>query len=406
MRAAIRRLHIRARLIAVRARDEGVAWTTAQAFLRLARLLAWLALLPVALLLHLAGWRRLPVLTGRIGHLASEPDCFLKLAALGRVRRRRWFIAAPPGEVANPHMLAYWRPHLRVIDQPLLAVLIRTACRPPLATLDIAEYILTHHGPNQYSAVCTEWEPRAPLLSLSDEDRKWGRSMLAELGVPREAWFVCVHSRAAGFSPQDDKVHAHRNATLSHLIPALSTVVERGGWCVLMGHPSAPTLPPQAGVVDYAHHPLRSPRADVVLSAMCRFFLGSSSGLFSISTAFGIPVGLANVVPLTALPYAPNDFFVPKLYRSARDGRILRFDEILSSLSADYRHRRMYADAGLELIESSPEDIADLVEDLIDPPARQSPDPFHSLLRPHHYGYASRARLSPRFLARHAHLIL
>src|SRR6187455_2147541 len=135
-----------------------------------------------------------------------------------------------------------------------------------------------------------------------------------------------------------------------------------------MGHPSAPSLPPLPGIVDYAHHRLRSARLDVVLCAMCRFFLGSSSGLFNISTAFGIPVGLANVVPLTALPCAPADLFVPKLYRSARDGRILRFDEILSSPSADYRHSRMYADAGLELIESSPEDIADLVEDLMNPP--------------------------------------
>jgi len=405
MRSASRRLYTRARLIAVRARDEGAAWTVAQILLRLLRFLAWLALLPLASVLHIAGWRRLPVLTTRIGHLASEPDCFLKLAALGRVPERRWFIAAPPGEVANDHMLAYWRPHLRVIRHPLLAPLLRIACRPPIATLDIAEYILTHHGPNQYSEVCTEWEPRAPLLKLDAEDRDWGRSMLAELGVPRDAWFVCVHSRAAGFSPRDDKVHAHRNATLTNLIPALSAIVARGGWCIVMGHPSAPSLPPLPGIVDYAHHRLRSARLDVVLCAMCRFFLGSSSGLFSISTAFGIPVGLANVVPLTALPYAPTDFFVPKLYRSARDGRILSFDEILSSPSADYRHSRMYADAGLELIESSPEDISDLVADLIDPPARQSPDPLHPLLRPHHYGYGSRAKLSPRFLVRHRHLL-
>jgi putative glycosyltransferase (TIGR04372 family) len=214
-----------------------------------------------------------------------------------------------------------------------------------------------------------------------------------------------VHSRAAGFSPQDDKVHAYRNATLSHLIPALSAVVQRGGWCVLMGHPSSPSLPARSGVVDYAHHRLRSARLDVVLCAMCRFFLGSSSGLFGVSTAFGVPCGLANVVPLTALPYAPHDLFVPKLYRSARDGRILRFDEILASPSADFRHSRMYADAGLELLESSPQDIVDLVQDLLDAPAQPAVDPFHALLRPHHYGYASRARLSPRFLARHRSLM-
>ncbi len=412
MRTAARRLITRFRLIAVRARDEGFAWTASQSARRLFRLGLWAALLPLSALLHAAGWRRLPVLTSRIGHLASETDCFLKLRALGRLPHRQWFLAAAPQEIANAHLLGYWRAHLRIINQPLLASVLHLACRPPLAAQDIADYILTHHGPALYGAVNADWEARPPVLSLTEEDREWGRAMLAELGIPAGAWFVCVHSRAAGFSPQDDKVHAYRNATLSNLIAALSRIAERGGWSVMMGHPGTPSLPPLPGVVDYAHHHLRSARLDVVLCAMCRFFLGSSSGLFGVSTAFGVPCGLANVVPLAGLPYAPHDLFVPKLYRSARDGRMLRFDEILASPSADYRHSRMYADAGLELVESSPEDIVDLVEDLLErieapspPAAAASPDDFSALLRPHHYGYRSAARISPRFLSRHRSLL-
>jgi putative glycosyltransferase (TIGR04372 family) len=393
--------------VSTRARDEGVAWTLTQAALRLLLLLTWMLMLPLAVVLHAAGARRLPVITSRIGHLASEVDCFLKLRKLGRLPPRRWFIAASPEDVANGHLLDYWRGHVQVVTNRAVAGMLRTVCRPPLAAHDIAEYILTQHGAALYGAVNAEWGERPALLSLTDADREWGESMLRRLGVPPDTWFVCVHPRTSGFAPHDEKVHAFRNTTLSPLVPALRSIAQRGGYCVVMGHPSAPTLPPLNGVVDYAHHPLRSPRFDVVLCAMCRFFLGSSSGLFGVSTAFGIPCALANAAPLTALPYSPADLFVPKLYRSAEDGRLLRFDEILDLPCADYRHGRMFADAGIELVENGADDILDLVADMLEHDAlnRAESDRFHALLKPHHYGYSTRARMSPRFLARHRHLM-
>ena len=46
-----------------------------------------IGLLPVALVLHLRGYRHLTVFTDRIGHLAIEPDCVLKEQALGVIQR-------------------------------------------------------------------------------------------------------------------------------------------------------------------------------------------------------------------------------------------------------------------------------------------------------------------------------
>ena len=69
-----RQLRARAQARLERAAREGVWRTALQVFDMAAAALAWLMLLPVTLVLHLAGFRRLTVLTGRIGHLAAEPD--------------------------------------------------------------------------------------------------------------------------------------------------------------------------------------------------------------------------------------------------------------------------------------------------------------------------------------------
>ncbi len=64
-----------------RARQKGV--TATQLTDALASALIWLILPPVGMTLYFSVVRQLMVLVGRIGHLASEPDSFLKARTLG-----------------------------------------------------------------------------------------------------------------------------------------------------------------------------------------------------------------------------------------------------------------------------------------------------------------------------------
>src|SRR5262245_55149119 len=83
-----RDLVARAQARVERARREGLAATLRQLLAAAGGALAWVALLPLTLLLHLAGYRRLDVIAERIGHLAAEVDCFLKARALGELPER------------------------------------------------------------------------------------------------------------------------------------------------------------------------------------------------------------------------------------------------------------------------------------------------------------------------------
>lgn len=374
----------------------------------------WLVLLPLTVFLHVVGFRRLTVITGRIGHLAAEVDCFLKSRALGELPRRRWFLVAPPGCVANEHLMQYWSTRIAVVRSPLIAYIALAMSRWLLMKYDVSHYVLRLNATQDIYRINAKWRGRPPVLALTPADNLWSESALAKLGIPPGGWFVCVHVREEGFSPSDDRAHAHRNASPDAVTLAMEEIVRRGGWCVRMGDPSMSRLRPMPGVVDYAHHPLRSERYDVVLCAKARFFLGNTSGLALVSSAFGVPSALVNMIPMSALAPLPGDLSIPKLLVSKADSRVLTFREVLQEPAGDFRYAALYEVAEVRPVENDPEDIRDLVVEMLDRLAGCFADSvdddvrqrrFTMLLRPGHYSYGAASRVGTVFLRKYEHLL-
>jgi putative glycosyltransferase (TIGR04372 family) len=324
-----------------------------------------LALLPVTALLHLAGYRHVTIFTDRIGHLALEPDCLLKEQALGHIPNRKWIMLAPPGRVANEHLLTYWAPHFLIVRSQAVCFLIACMSRWGLLRYDISHYARVQGRAQESFRIYSTWADRSPMLILNADDCIWRKSALQWLGLPEGAWFVCVHAREGGYSPTDEVLHAHRNSDIENLIPAMKYIVASGGWVVRVGDSSMKPLPTMSNVIDYAHHPLKSPRLDVILGASCKFILGSTSGVCFISTLFGISAAIANMVPPADLWYGPRDLTIPKRIWSETRQRLLSLEESIHYPQGCFRYSSQYQEAGLQLIENSPEDIGELVKEMI-----------------------------------------
>ena len=411
----LRDFKTRLRIFLEGARQRGLFITVARRICStLGAFVIWVLLLPLTLILHFLGYRCLTVITGRIGHLAAEVDSFLKARALGELPQRRWLLLAPPGWVANTHLLSYWETHLPVISSPLLCALLGVMSRWVFLRYDVSHYVLRLNATQDIYRLNTRWSGRPPLLALTEADRIWAGSAFRELGVPDGKWFVCMHVREPGFSPGDEAVHAHRNGDPYALIPAVSEIVKRGGWCVRMGDPSMSRLPDTEGLIDYAHHPMRSARFDVVLCAHARCFIGNSSGLALVSSVFGVPSVLVNMIPLSALGPLPADLTIHKLLRSISDDRLIRFDEILGSPAGDFRYAKLYADAGLMPIENDAEEILAVVCEMLDridgrftalPEDQALQARFMQLLRPGHYSYGASSRVGAAYLRKFRDLL-
>jgi putative glycosyltransferase (TIGR04372 family) len=374
----------------------------------------WILSLPLSAALHLSGVRRLNVRVEHIGHLAEEINTHLKERYLNLLPKRFWFVLAPFNRVSNQHLLNYWRAHVFVIQMPLLCTILRVVTFRLFAVSDLTRYTAEHFGTQDIYRVCRLWDGRPPILHLSDEDEVWSLSALKKIGIEKGKWFVCVHVREGGFLPHNDMIQEHRNANISATYLAMQEIVSRGGVCVRMGDPTMKRLPQMKNVIDYAHLSCKSPRLDVILCAKAKFFLGGTSGIAFVSTAFGVPVAHANMIPIAARGINRKDISIHKLLRHTKSGHYLGLAEIFSSLVANMFFTYQYRDAELDVIENSEEDILDLVLDMFDQldcngrTANEDKllvDRYLSYFRPGHYGYGAISKVSSRFLRRRQNIL-
>lgn len=173
-------------------------------------------------------------------------------------------------------------------------------------------------------------------------------------------------------------------------------------------------IPAGNRIIDYAHLPIKSGWMDLFLCASCRFFLGSSSGLNVLPAIFGVPSGVANLIPLSvALPFGPQDVGIPKLSWSRKEKRYLTFEETFDSPVGRCCHDPLYAQEEVEAVENSPEDILELAIEMLEKTEGKlvySEDDerlqacFKSLLEPAHWSYGSASRIGRDFLKKHSDL--
>jgi putative glycosyltransferase (TIGR04372 family) len=353
-----------------------------------------------------------------IGHLAIEPDCYLKDVELGRVApARTTTMLLIPMAPANPCLLDYWRPFFPVISNRFLANILKPLRKHPAAWSDGGRYAIFRRGIATAGCYATyaAWGHRPPILRLNESHAARGEETLRELGVPAGAWFVCVHSRETGYASKSDKSFLHRNSSIDSYRLAMREIVARGGWCVRMGEPSSSILEPTQAVIDYRHSPLRSDWMDVFLCASCRFFLGNTSGLFLVSSVFGVPTALAHMAPMAAAySVGPNDISIPKLVADA-NGKVLRVSDAFQSGVARYFKTVNFDRGGMRPIENSAEEIRELVIEMMErlegrakytDEDERLQDAFRRRFRPNDYSYGSAARIGRDFLRRHADLLV
>lgn len=176
-----------------------------------------------------------------------------------------------------------------------------------------------------------------------------------------------------------------------------------------------PPMPPTAGCIDYARSSLKSEWLDIFLCAKCEFFLGNTSGLHLISTAFGRPSALANMVPMAvALSGGRREIGIPKLMWHENEGRYLSFREVFEQPVASYRFADLYQAAGIRPIDNDPQDISALALEMLELTRGTAhyekmdevlQERFRALFRPGHYGFGSKARVGRDFLRKFAYLL-
>ena len=347
-----------------------------------------------------------------IGHLCVEPDCYIKEELLGMRPKYNSIVLALRGAVANQHLLNYWkRYNMRIIESPFLCFLLGPLSRNIFSGYNVYKYAFDYNPP--FPEIQKRCYGRPPLLKLTESDRKRGWEFLEKAGMIKDSWFVCVHCREESFLGEVEE--RNRSCDINNYLPAIREIVRRGGWVIRVGDSKMKFIPRMQHVIDYAHLGIKSDWMDVFLSANCRFFLGSNSGLCHLPTVFGVPGAIANCVPISAvLPYGADDIGIPKLVWSNDKQRFLTFPEIFNSPASNYRLDSSFSRGNIKPIENSPEDITELALEMLDKVEGKlsytEEDEvlqrrFKFLMNPSHCSYGAISRVGRGFLRKYANLL-
>lgn len=310
--------------------------------------------------------RYLPV--GSIG-CYEHLEAYVKAGMLGlRPSKRLILLVDPKAPVNNPCYLDYWRRYITVISDPLLVEMLAPLEKRLTIPLNLYMFLRGKMCKSflALGIVRERWlrEKRPPLLTLLDKDYQRGWQHLKSFGMKPGDWFVCLHARERGWKDNNSSAEDFRNTDIDTYLPGIKAVVDAGGWVIRMGDPTMKPLPSMPRVIDYAHSGIKSDWMDVFLCAQCRFFVGTSSGLFIFATSFGTPVVATNFLPTCCAYYLTSkDLFIPRICK--REGGPLSFAELFSPSVGTAAVKCIYDFKNIEVVENSAEEIRDLIEEAL-----------------------------------------
>jgi putative glycosyltransferase (TIGR04372 family) len=274
--------------------------------------------------------------TERIGHLALNPDLYLRRRRLasgngiGAPGGAAFFVAGKP---ANEQLLKMWKRELRVYRLPFLHAVLRTSQR-------MWEKSPFYQPMEMQSTEYDVFSREPAVMGFTPEEEDEGRRQLAGWGIdPERDWFVCIYARDAAYLKSaypdagDWSYHDNRNADIAALGPAVDEIIGRGGYVLRMGHHVAkPLVHASSRVIDYASR-CRSDFMDIYLAAKCLFFLGTTGGIGDVATTFDRPRLGIDWVPFGNAPLAKRSLFIPKLIDNPATGEKYSFRRLLRDFS-------------------------------------------------------------------------
>jgi putative glycosyltransferase (TIGR04372 family) len=303
----------------------------------------------------------------QFGHLIHEPDCYVRRVELGWQEELRPLLILPDRRCANKTLLSYWQKYLCVVSNPYLCQKLGRLSRE----LEYNSYWLEvpkvgiRYGHSGVIACINKWEDegRPPVLHLKKYQIERGRELLAELGIPRDAWFAAAHVRNSEVNQAD--VCSPRNSNLDSYQKAYEAITKNGGYVLRLGTHRMPKLPKLAKVVDLAALPQLPDWFDIFAISQCRFFLGSASGPGSLAASFATPHVMTNI-PANCFAVSEKDIFLPKLLRNKTTKQLFKFKDLFTPKFQYIFNPGIYEKLGVEVVDNEPDDLESATIEMIE----------------------------------------
>ena len=188
-----------------------------------------------------------------------------------------------------------------------------------------------------------------PATTLNDEELKFGDDLRQQLGIPKDAQYVCLGVKEAAYYASitsesgygQDLSHQakdSRNVEIANYMLAATHLANLGIYVVRVGSVVNAPLPEDrhTSIIDYATEH-RSELGDVVLGANCKFFICGVTGSFIFAAAQNRPIVYSDHYiendhrsPKLRLDQLPHSVLITRMYRDKNDC-LLSFKSIIEN---------------------------------------------------------------------------
>lgn len=385
---------------------------------RMWRARIWFSMLigaPIAWLLRLRGIWCMPLgYETRIGHMIAETFAATVMQNVEPTKFKVIWSVATPESSANPEVLRRLRGAWKPIPRGVPTAVGRLLAWHPISRLPTDDWVSAIGKPAtlfRYS----ESISAAKLIESRSQDAHDLLELKRVLGIPATAPYVTLQVRERGYSLHDDDMHDYRNADLTTYFSTVDWLVGKGYTVVRVGGANGTRWPSQAGLIDYSHSQFVTPLGDLLLIGGCQFMIGNTSGLHFLATAQGVPVVGVNMAPMSAFGImGSNCLSIPKMYVDETTGRLMNFQDSLSTRPGFIRSSGEFAMAGVALRDCLEEEILEVVSEMhqrLSGKWRESPidsslqERFRQCLNEFSYSQFSTTRIGAEFLRRYEYLL-
>ena len=306
----------------------------------------------------------------RIGHFALETDLMLREQESGVSPKPSrsvdlWYAPEP---IANRVIYEMWKRVMRIWPNWFMVPVFRLNNLMPGSK--------AHQIPNTASTcldVHNLIDGAPPHLSFTPREIELGNKTLRELGLSEGDRFACFIVRDAAytkmaFPEKDMSYHDYRNCDVDDYILAAETLADRGLFVLRMGSIVAkPLRSSHPRVIDYANSKFQSEFMDVFLGSRCEFCVSDGLGFYAIPAAFRRPNAYVNYSPFHMF-YSSRacDLGIAKTVSSLKTGKRLNLSQMGENGIAQFSHTSQYSDAGVSIDSNTPEEIRDLMLEMLD----------------------------------------
>jgi len=206
------------------------------------------------------------------------------------------------------------------------------------------------------------------------EEEKIAKNWLLQKGWREGEPFVCViirdneyqkqhplHGAGKNNSPKSRNYHSYRNSDIDTYISSMEWLANQGLWVLRMGKiMGKPVNSKHPKIIDYPFLPDKSDLLDIWLFANCNFSISVGTGIDNVSHVYNKPILFLNAMTLIELLSFHKSSYVPKhLYCSENQKPLNVTEHFLHG----YRRFDEYADAGIEIIDLSSDEILESVKE-------------------------------------------